>query len=88
MSVMRAEGTGTLELVLGTLELLLDMALEKLELIQVLSDAVRRGKVLLETVALGGVKVTIVDGTWGSEVRWLEKNQWWSPTFSLGQPPW
>jgi hypothetical protein len=68
-NVTRVGRAGTLELARGTLEALLDTGLEKLELIRVLCNVVGHGKMLLETMALGGVRMTIADGTWGGGSR-------------------
>jgi hypothetical protein len=65
----RVGRAGTLELARGTLEALLAAGLEKLELIRVLCDVVGHGDMFLETMALGGVGMTIADGTWGGGSR-------------------
>jgi hypothetical protein len=68
-NVTRVGRAGTLELARGTLEALLNAGLEKLELIRVLCDVVGHGDMFLETMALGGVGMTVADGTWGGGSR-------------------
>jgi hypothetical protein len=68
-NMTRVGRAGTLELARGTLEALLDTGLEKLQLIRVLCDVVGHGNVFLETMALGGVGMTVADGAWGGGSR-------------------
>ena len=72
----RVGGTRAGELARGTLEALLHARLEKLDLIRMLFDAVRHSEVFLETMALGGIRVAIADGTGCGRCR----------TGSLGSP--
>jgi len=62
-NMSRVGGTRASKLAWGALETLLDARLEKLKLIRVLFNVVGHGKVFLETMALGGVGMTIADGT-------------------------
>ncbi len=65
--VARVGWTGIgLKLTWGALKAFLHTGLEELELVGVFLDIVGHGEVFLETMALGGVEVTVADGTGSS----------------------